>query len=216
MTSVGSLLMLVAGHGGGVWWDTPHSQKATASNLGPVITAVELYKRTNNASYAHFASEVFNFWWTYMVNPTTGQVADHMNAPSGEILWWSFTYNQVCGCMLVGMHACVRICVVLSRCVTARAWWCPTRRWSQGLAIGAALALYEVSNDATLLPKAALAAQFLFRSQTVDVAGLSSGPVMFDGASCTDVTCPQFKGIGFRYALSATRRPHQVYRGPRV
>ena len=43
---------------GGVWWDTQHTQKATASNFGPVITAVQLFQRTNNNTYLAFAKQV--------------------------------------------------------------------------------------------------------------------------------------------------------------
>ncbi len=148
---------------GGVWWDTQHTQKATASNFGPVITAVQLFQHTNNNTYLAFAkqartkngeslsaqlgcdcastttsaqassgidahihtrtrararsflpphaevilcchahgpwcivaTQVYTFWWTTMANTTSGQIADHINAPSGDLVWWSFTYNQV-------------------------------------------------------------------------------------------------------------------------
>ncbi len=43
---------------GGVWWDTQHTQKATASNFGPVITALQLYGLTGNASYLSFGTQV--------------------------------------------------------------------------------------------------------------------------------------------------------------
>jgi hypothetical protein len=41
------------------------------------------------------ATQVYTFWWTTMANTTSGQIADHINAPSGDLVWWSFTYNQV-------------------------------------------------------------------------------------------------------------------------
>ena len=43
---------------GGVWWDTQHTQKATASNFGPVITALQLYALTGNATYLAFGQQV--------------------------------------------------------------------------------------------------------------------------------------------------------------
>ena len=78
---------------GGDWWDTAHTQKATASNAGPVITAVRLYQRTGNPGYLAFAQKVYDYWYANMVNPTTFQVADHFD-PDGGKVWWKFTYNE--------------------------------------------------------------------------------------------------------------------------
>jgi predicted alpha-1,6-mannanase (GH76 family) len=78
---------------GGIWWDRRHTQKATASNAGPVITACQLYAATGNRVYLEFARQVYTFWWRQMVDPTTFQVADHLD-PSGRKVWWKFTYNE--------------------------------------------------------------------------------------------------------------------------
>jgi predicted alpha-1,6-mannanase (GH76 family) len=78
---------------GGIWWDRAHTQKATASNAGPVITGVRLAMRTGRASYAGFARQVYDFWLAHMVDPSTHQVADHID-PSGAITRWKFTYNE--------------------------------------------------------------------------------------------------------------------------
>jgi predicted alpha-1,6-mannanase (GH76 family) len=78
---------------GGIWWDKKHTQKATASNAGPVITGVRLYQLTKNEKYLNFAKQVYTFWYSTMVNPTTYQVADHFE-PDGKMVWWRFTYNE--------------------------------------------------------------------------------------------------------------------------
>ena len=78
---------------GGIWWDRPHSSKATASNAGPVITGVRLYQRTGNAAYLSFAQKVFGYWSTHMVDGGTGQIADHVDT-KGQVTWWKFTYNE--------------------------------------------------------------------------------------------------------------------------
>ncbi len=79
--------------GHGVWWDRVHSQRATASNFGPVITAARLYGQTGQIAYRTFAEKVYANWYPKMVNPTTHQVADHVS-PAGKITWWKFTYNE--------------------------------------------------------------------------------------------------------------------------
>jgi len=79
---------------GGIWWDTAHTQKATASNAGPVITGVYLHALTGNATYLTFAERVYDYWWRTMVNTTTYQVADHIEASSGDVVWWKYTYNE--------------------------------------------------------------------------------------------------------------------------
>ena len=80
-------------HPGGIWWDRAHTQKATASNAGPVITVVRLYERTGDRSRLELARKVFAYWAAEMVDPATGQVADHIE-PSGRKVWWRFTYDQ--------------------------------------------------------------------------------------------------------------------------
>jgi predicted alpha-1,6-mannanase (GH76 family) len=78
---------------GGIWWDTAHTQKATASNGGPVILSALLYEHTKNGTYLIFGEKVYHFWLRNMVNPHTYQVCDHMN-PNGDKVWWKFTYNE--------------------------------------------------------------------------------------------------------------------------
>ena len=76
----------------GVWWNRAHTQKATASNFGPAITAARLNERTGNASYKTAAQEIYDYWYSTMVNRSTSQVADHRNA-DGSVDWSKFTYD---------------------------------------------------------------------------------------------------------------------------
>ncbi len=78
---------------GGVWWDTAHTQKATASNAGPVVSGSRLYVRTQNMTYLTFARQVFTYWSANMVDPTTYQVTDHVTS-AGQKVAWKFTYNE--------------------------------------------------------------------------------------------------------------------------
>jgi len=79
--------------GGGIWWDRNKSQKATASNFGPVILSARLYNHTQNTTYLNFASKVFAYWFLTMANQTSGAVCDHINS-NGEQQCWKFTYNE--------------------------------------------------------------------------------------------------------------------------
>jgi predicted alpha-1,6-mannanase (GH76 family) len=78
---------------GGLWWDRAHTQKATASNAGAVLSGARLYERTKDAAYLAFAQKAFAFWAANMVDPTTHQVYDHMTV-AGEKVAWKFTYNE--------------------------------------------------------------------------------------------------------------------------
>ena len=78
---------------GGIWWDRAHTQKATASNAGPVIAGARLASRTGNAAHLAFARQAYENWRTTMVDATTFQVFDHVN-PDGTIVKWRFTYNE--------------------------------------------------------------------------------------------------------------------------
>ncbi len=80
-------------HPGGIWWDRPHTQKATAANAGAVITGAQLAQRTGDASYLTFAKKVYAFWRANMVDPTTFAVSDHI-APNGTVTNYKFTYNE--------------------------------------------------------------------------------------------------------------------------
>ncbi len=91
---------------GGLWWDRNHTQKATAANAGAVITAARLYEREHDPARLAFAKTVFAYWAAQMVDPVTGQVADHIDA-AGNKVWWKFTYNEgtMIGAALALQHA---------------------------------------------------------------------------------------------------------------
>jgi predicted alpha-1,6-mannanase (GH76 family) len=79
---------------GGLWWDRPHTQKATAANAGAVVTAVRAWQRTGNTSYLDFAKTVWAYWDAHMVDKATHAVFDHIAAPSGNVVKYKFTYNE--------------------------------------------------------------------------------------------------------------------------
>ncbi len=78
---------------GGIWWNAAHSQKATASNAGPVITAVRLANRLGNDAYLDFARQVYDYWFEQMVDRSRWHVWDHIN-PDGTRVDWQFSYNE--------------------------------------------------------------------------------------------------------------------------
>jgi len=78
---------------GGVWWDKAHTQKATAANAGAALAGARLYQRTTNVAYLTFAQQVYSYWFTNMVDPTTFRVCDHIQN-DGTKVWWQFTYNE--------------------------------------------------------------------------------------------------------------------------
>ncbi|KAH3755933.1 carbohydrate-binding protein [Pelomyxa schiedti] len=149
-------------HKGGIWWDSAHSQKASASNAGPVIFAMMLYNISGDSNTLNFAKQVYQFWWDNMVNQETGQVADHFDK-SGSITWWKFTYNE-------------------------------------GLMIGASVSLYNATGDSTYLSNAHKIATFMISNEVISS---SCGNVLYDGSSCSDTDCAQFKGPGYSDILDA-------------
>jgi predicted alpha-1,6-mannanase (GH76 family) len=78
---------------GGLWWNKPHTQKATAANAGAALAGTRLYQRTTNVAYLNFAQQVYWYWWSNMVDHTTYQVCDHIDT-AGTKTWWKFTYNE--------------------------------------------------------------------------------------------------------------------------
>jgi predicted alpha-1,6-mannanase (GH76 family) len=80
-------------HPGGIWWNRAHTEKATASNAGPVIAGARLAARTGDAQHLTFARKVYDFWFMTMVNPANHQLADHIN-PDGTIGRGRLTYNE--------------------------------------------------------------------------------------------------------------------------
>lgn len=77
----------------GVWWNYEHGKVATASNAGPVITAVLLWKLTQKQQYIDFAQKNYAFWRDQMVNKSTYQVYDQILA-NGQVDTTAFSYDQ--------------------------------------------------------------------------------------------------------------------------
>ena len=158
----------------GIWWDAAHTQKATASNFGPAITAARLHERpamdncsdaqhgvVDAATLADDARVIYDHWLAAMTRGDGQggrQVADHIagDCPGG-VCWWDFTYNQ-------------------------------------GLAIGAAVELQHITGDGAYLGQAHELAGYMIRHE------VTAGGVLHDGGACAG-DCAAFKGIGYRYLL---------------
>lgn len=89
---------------GGIWWDRAHTQKATASNAGPVLAGARLYERTQNQTYLTFAQQAYAYWSASMVDPTSYHVYDHISSAGALNTTWTFTYNEG---LMIG--ACVEL-----------------------------------------------------------------------------------------------------------
>jgi predicted alpha-1,6-mannanase (GH76 family) len=81
-------------HPGGLWWEKPMTDKATAINAGAVISGSRLYAATQDSTYLTFAQKVYEFWSTYMVDAATGHVYDSEQNNGSVNTSWSFTYNE--------------------------------------------------------------------------------------------------------------------------
>jgi predicted alpha-1,6-mannanase (GH76 family) len=80
-------------HLGGIWWDKKKTQKATASNAGPVIAGVRLAKRTNKPEYLDFAKQAYAFWMSDMVDQKSWAIFDHLS-PDGSRGPGALSYNH--------------------------------------------------------------------------------------------------------------------------
>jgi len=162
-----------AGRFDGIWWNAAHSEKATASNFGPAITAARLHERpamnacpaavpgfVDAATAGSDARTIYQHWRDAMTRGDAlgdRQVADHAaGACPGGVCWWDFTYNQ-------------------------------------GLAIGAALELHHITGEHQYASDAYGYASYMIHHET-------RGGVLHDGGSCGG-DCAAFKGIGYRFLL---------------
>lgn len=81
-------------YGGGIWWtrDGSNQQKNIATNAPAVMTAVNLYKATNNSTYLSDAESLFS--WLTNTLQSGGHVYDHISGSgSGTVSKWDFSYN---------------------------------------------------------------------------------------------------------------------------
>ncbi len=157
----------------GIWWDASHTQKATASNFGPAITAARLHERSLTEScpaaergfldaptLLDDARKIFDHWLAHMTQRDPSgdrRVADHIagDCPGG-VCWWDFTYNQ-------------------------------------GLGIGAAMELHHITGNPGYLSEAHELASYMIHHEV-------QAGVLHDGGSCGG-DCAAFKGIGYRFLL---------------
>ncbi|WP_434384326.1 glycoside hydrolase family 76 protein [Melittangium boletus] len=79
--------------GGGLWWRTDNQTKNACVNGPATIAAMLLARNTTNTGYRAQADQIYNWLRATLVNSSTGQVADHIQA-NGTKVWWAFTYNQ--------------------------------------------------------------------------------------------------------------------------
>ena len=77
-------------HPGGVWWDTAHTSKVTASQIGVAVAALRMIETGQFASskttLLAYAVSHYSFWKQYFTN-SAGNVADHEDT-SGTITYW--------------------------------------------------------------------------------------------------------------------------------
>lgn len=156
----------------GIWWNAAHTQKATASNFGPAITAARLHERpamdacpeaakgfVDAAAAGDDAAAIYRHWRGAMTRDAQGdlEVADHAagDCPGG-VCWWDFTYDQ-------------------------------------GLGIGAAIELNHITGEHHYVSDAYGYASYMIHHQT-------EGGVLHDAGSCGG-DCAAFKGIGYRFLL---------------
>lgn len=157
----------------GIWWNAAHTQKATASNFGPAITAARLHERpamdacseadrgfVDAATAGSDARAIYDSWRDAMTRteaPGDREVADDAaSGCPGGVCWWNFTYDQ-------------------------------------GLAVGAAVELQHITGDSRYLSDAREYANYVIHHET------ASG-VLYDAGSCLG-DCAAFKGIGYRFLV---------------
>jgi predicted alpha-1,6-mannanase (GH76 family) len=87
-------------HPGGIWSAPGASDggartyKTAAANLPAVIAGARLYSATGNATYLTFATQVLDYWTTYMIDLPTGHVFDRIQNDGTVDTTSSFTYDQ--------------------------------------------------------------------------------------------------------------------------
>lgn len=82
-----------AGRSEGVWWSHDHGKVATASNAGPVITGLLLWRATGELRYREFAVRNYQYWLREMAVEPSGLVYDQI-LPDGTKDRTAFTYDQ--------------------------------------------------------------------------------------------------------------------------
>lgn len=127
--------------GGGVWWDKRHTQKATASNAGPALSAALLFNATGNVTYLEWGQRVYGFWNATMTDPQTGAVTDHYNtdgtppSPSPPPVHHNCSHlEDCCGALPRGSPA-YKECTTPNGCESRGCCWDennPPHNWCSG------------------------------------------------------------------------------------
>ena len=89
--------------GGGIAWkkDQTYSKNA-CSNCPAGIIAAKLYRIEGKAEDLEWAKRIYNWVYGALYDPDTGRVNDNLNATTGTVTNWCFTYNE--GTMLGLAH----------------------------------------------------------------------------------------------------------------
>jgi len=81
--------------GGGVTWKRGEPTKNSCSNGPACILAARLYQEFGDNENKEWATDIYNWQKSTLVNMDKGIVYDHLNYQTGEIKKdWIFTYNQ--------------------------------------------------------------------------------------------------------------------------
>jgi predicted alpha-1,6-mannanase (GH76 family) len=68
---------------GGIWHDAAHTRKTATANAAAAIAGAALFERTQISAYLSFAQQVYDYWASNLVDPTTHQVANFIAPPAG-------------------------------------------------------------------------------------------------------------------------------------
>lgn len=82
--------------GGGIAWRKSQEWSKNACSNGPAaILAARLYREFGNEEDLEWATRIYGWLKSTLVNPTTGAVWDNIDSRTGDInKEWVFTYNQ--------------------------------------------------------------------------------------------------------------------------
>ena len=81
--------------GGGVAWTKDRPWSKNACSNGPAgLIAMRLYGIQKNEADLVWAKKIFEWEYDHLYDPATGKVVDNLNAQTGAIQDWLFTYNQ--------------------------------------------------------------------------------------------------------------------------
>lgn len=81
--------------GGGIAWKKDQLWSKNACSNGPAgIIAAKLYKINGKAEDLAWAKKIYLWEADHLYDSATGRIFDHLDARTGSIIDWCFTYNQ--------------------------------------------------------------------------------------------------------------------------